>query len=137
MKAHLGNETFEGLPSFVQASADGEYVVAGAEIVAPKHKVLDDMFAMPDEVLKIFENNDQKLKLELDLGVSLTDILNSGEPILKNIVHGFGARASIHYISNVKKALLELLKDNSESDLSSTILPFHHFFCSLLTEMLT
>jgi len=70
MNTHLTDESH--FANLIQVSADADYIVVGVEMVLPKSYAKG--VSVPAEIQTIFEQVDQHITVELDLGTSLNDI---------------------------------------------------------------
>ena len=60
---------------------------------------------------QLLVNTDQFLKFKLDIASSIEEIYQSNEPMLKHLNKGCSITAEMNVISNVRKAILTILKE--------------------------
>ena len=72
--------------------------------------------AIPDDVLNKLAHIGNSVSTEIDLGTSLQEIIDEGKPIIEQLMKGFRFKVSLTAISNLKKALMALSKNEEHQD---------------------
>ena len=71
------------------------------------------------DMINLFKDVDQKICLDFALGTDIKTIFSEEEketPILKHLASGFRATAQISLVSNLKRAIAEMLKSEIEDE---------------------
>ena len=107
----------------IKAASDG--VLIGMELILPNddRKLKKKMKLIDDEGLKdlidMFKEIDQKVCAKVSLGTSIKSILSEEDketPLLKHLAKGFAVSTQVSLVSNLKKAISEMLKSDSEEE---------------------
>lgn len=98
---------------------DDNTVAVGLKIHYP------NKFPMFDDFKPILKNAGQHVHWSLELGTSLKEIFESGEPIAKLAsLGGFKMQHKHCFISNLKKVLIELMKDEEKRQILGAAMMF-------------
>jgi hypothetical protein len=75
---------------------------------------------VPDDIKDILKNADQSVDFILTLGSTLPEMLLSDKPAIDFIEKGAQAELNLTLISNIRSAVMEILKNHEELDSSIT-----------------
>lgn len=67
-------------------------------------------YRLSEDFHTVLNHTGQQINLEAELSTSIEDLMASTQPILKSLAEGFKFTATLKFISNMKKVLLELSK---------------------------
>ena len=113
----------------VVCKTEGEYLCIGKHLLIP-HKIITDKadllgseysekgmdwyFNVVD-ILQQISEVDQSLKVELDLGTTVKDVLNDKNAPYDEVCKGFSLSTSVELIRNLKKIIIGLIGDQEEN----------------------
>ena len=100
-----------------KVQARGNKLVIGSRVASPYDRLFPNGDALqrlkvPDEIQQLVANIDQHIRVRATLGSSVGDVYESQEPMIEQLVKGFGVEVDVQLISNVKKAIMEALKED-------------------------
>jgi hypothetical protein len=78
--------------------AEGNTLVIGSMFPIPSMF----MKQTPDDICDVLANTEQSLKISLNTGASVKEIMTSNKPMLEDVCSGFGVNIDINLISNFK-----------------------------------
>jgi len=61
------------------------------------------------------KNADQEITFSLDIGTKLPDVLLNGKPLIEAIEKGAKASPKLTLISNIRKSVMEILKNHEDA----------------------
>jgi len=96
------------LPKF--HAIDDHTVAIGLKLHTPNKAKL------PEEFHPVLKNAGQHIHWKVELGSSIADVMNGGEPIVKALNKGFKVTHKHCVISNMKKAIMEMVKDEEKRE---------------------
>ena len=100
-----------------KVQASGNKLVIGSQMVAPYDRLFPNGRALqqlkvPDEIQQLVAQIDQHIKVRASIASSYDDLYESQDPMIEQLVKGFAVEVEVQLISNVKKAIMEVLKED-------------------------
>ena len=89
---------------------DDSTIAVGLKIHFPNKAPMIQDFA------NVLNHCGQHIHYTVQLGTSIEDIMKSTQPVVKSVAEGFNVQAKTCIISNMKKVLMELAKDEKYGD---------------------
>lgn len=100
-----------------KVQASGNKLVIGSQMCAPYDRLFPNGRALqklkvPDEIQQLVSHIDQHIKVRSSVASSYDDLYESQDPMIEQLVKGFAVEVEVQLISNVKKAIMEVLKED-------------------------
>lgn len=90
-------------------------LVIGTHIILPVKSKLKQ-FMVPDDIKELLKNADQSLDFKVKLGTSLSELFMKEQKLIDAMEQGISAEINLNLISNVRSAVMEILKNHEEID---------------------
>jgi hypothetical protein len=84
------------------------------------HIPFNNPAAFPEDIQTKLKHAGQNVRLEIDLGTCVEELLASDKPLIKHLMQGFRFHIEMSVISNLKKLLLELSKNEEHGEKIAT-----------------
>jgi len=95
--------------------SEGNFFIIGTHVILPVKSKLKE-FMIPDDIKDILKNADQSIDFKVKLGATMQDIFLNEKKIIEIIEKGASAELNLELISNIRSAVMEILKNHEELD---------------------